>query len=464
MYTVHQHWDPLKVCAVGRSYPPEFYSRIQNPKIRNVLERIAIETEEDYQKLISKLEEFNVKVIRTDVSEDPEVYVNDGVLNVPPPMTPRDFTAMVGDTFYMPSDNYAENFNINELLSEIFQKIYNTTEGDNISYAISKEIEDCIEPDNKVSPKDSFYRLKARLVPGSKKSYQTGHLFSDPYNMCINIPQYQKKIDKWCVKKVGIGKLKYLLDFKNIIEKVVSAETQTIGSNYKFPNNKKFYSFRSIRDFLTENNVPIKYDTYVNSASMTRVGKDLFFSPMNIINDFNKDIFSKKWEKLFPNYNIHAVTKHGHSDGAFCPVKPGLIISLKGVQNYKETFPDWEVVHLPGQSWAKVKPFLELKSRNRGKWWIPGEENNDELTDYVEKWLSDWVTYVEETVFDVNMLVIDEHNVICNNYNKQVFDAFERHGITPHIINFRHRYFWDGGLHCITSDIAREGEQKNLFA
>ena len=99
MYTVHQHWDPLKVCAVGRSYPPEFYSRIQNAKVRNVMERIAIETEEDYQKLISKLKEFNVKVIRTDVSEDPEVYVNDGVLNVPPPMTPRDFTAMVGDTF-----------------------------------------------------------------------------------------------------------------------------------------------------------------------------------------------------------------------------------------------------------------------------------------------------------------------------------------------------------------------------
>jgi hypothetical protein len=61
------------------------------------------------------------------------------------------------------------------------------------------------------------------------------------------------------------------------------------------------------------------------------------------------------------------------------------------------------------------------------------------------------------------MLVIDEHNVICNGYNKDVFDAFERHNITPHIINFRHRYFWDGGLHCITSDIAREGEQKDYF-
>ena len=76
--------------------------------------------------------------------------------------------------------------------------------------------------------------------------------------------------------------------------------------------------------------------------------------------------------------------------------------------------------------------------------------------------MDDWVGYVEETVFDVNMLVIDESNVIVNNYNKKAFDAFERYGITPHIINFRHRYFWDGGLHCMTSDISREGEQKSI--
>ena len=73
--------------------------------------------------------------------------------------------------------------------------------------------------------------------------------------------------------------------------------------------------------------------------------------------------------------------------------------------------------------------------------------------------MDDWVTYVEETVFDVNMLVIDEKNIICNNYNKNLFDALDRWGITAHLVNFRHRYFWDGGLHCITSDLKRRGEQ-----
>jgi hypothetical protein len=46
--------------------------------------------------------------------------------------------------------------------------------------------------------------------------------------------------------------------------------------------------------------------------------------------------------------------------------------------------------------------------------------------------------------------------------NKE-FKAFNQRGITPHVVNFRHRYFWDGGLHCITSDISREGKIKDYF-
>ena len=45
MYSVYQHWDPLKTCIVGRSYPPEFYAWIKNTKTRSIFERIAQETE-----------------------------------------------------------------------------------------------------------------------------------------------------------------------------------------------------------------------------------------------------------------------------------------------------------------------------------------------------------------------------------------------------------------------------------
>ena len=455
MLTVHQHWDPLKVCAVGRSYPPEFYYRIKNPRVRNVMERIAIETEEDYQKLIKKLEEFDVTVLRTDISEDSEVYVSNGVLNIPPPMTPRDFTAMVGDTFYMPGDNYGVNFDVELIIANLFEKVYRHKMGTSVTYDFCKQIEDCIDPANKISPRESFLRLKSRMSRGIAKPHKHTDLYLD-------VPQSIK-----LGASLHVQKLQNYLDFDPIINKIISSETCTIGSNFKFPNNKKFYSFSTIRNFLEKNNVPIVYDTYVNSASMTRVGKDLFFSTINGINEMRKNEFSRKWEKMFPNYNVHAITVNGHTDGCFCPIKPGVIISRKNPDLYKESFPDWEVVQLDQDAlsaYRELKKFKKLKKINRGKWWIPGEEDNDDLTNYVETWLSDWVTYVEESVFDVNMLMIDNKNIICNGYNKKIFDAFERHDITPHVVNFRHRYFWDGGLHCITSDISREGEQGSYFS
>ena len=122
MVSLYQCFDPLKVCIVGRSFPPEFYSSISNIKVRSSMERVAIETEEDYQKLISKLEEFGVTVLRTDVSDNVEDYMSKGVVSSPPPMTPRDFSAQVGETFYMPSENYGENFDVESLYWGLYRK------------------------------------------------------------------------------------------------------------------------------------------------------------------------------------------------------------------------------------------------------------------------------------------------------------------------------------------------------
>jgi hypothetical protein len=133
------------------------------------------------------------------------------------------------------------------------------------------------------------------------------------------------------------------------------------------------------------------------------------------------------------------------------------------VPTYQNTFPGWEVVYLPDQSWSAIGPFLSLKQKNKGKWWIPGFEQDQAVIDCVESWLGHWTGYVEETVFDVNMLIIDPKNVMVFNYNKQVFDALDRYGITPHIVPFRHRYFWDGGIHCVTSDLHREGGMRDYF-
>ena len=335
MYSVYQHWDPLKVCIVGRSYPPEFYSWIQIPHVRSLFEKIAIETEEDYQNIVKKLESFGVEVLRPTVLSDSYHYLlPDDSRHLPPPMTPRDESVMVGDTFF-------QRFN---------------------------------------------------TAPG------------------------------W----VG--------GYEHIVEHVQS-QGNIVRKNYN--------------------------GQIINGAMISRIGRDLYFGTDRPSQDQSE--LQHLVDNEFKTTRNHIVDTSGHGDGTYCPVCPGLIISLTDVPTYADTFPGWEVVYLPGQSWDAVVPFLKLKEKNAGRWWIPGFEHDQDVVNTVETWLGHWTGYVEETVFDVNMLIIDPKNVIVFNYNKQVFDALDRYGITPHIVPFRHRYFWDGGIHCITSDLHREGSMQDYF-
>ena len=431
MVSVHQCFDPLKVCIVGRSYPPEFYSDIENVRVRSAMERVAIETEEDYQKLISKLEEFGVEVLRLDVSDNVDDYKNyDGVVNAPPPMCPRDFSAQVGDTFYMPSPKYGENFDVENLYFSMLNGDPNWEKGkvqEDREKVLAKYFEDLLHPGRPLSPEASLKMFRSR----EEMSYQA--------------LKFLQGVDREELEKV-----------------IMAAETNTIGSNHKFPSNKRVYAWKSVKKWLEDHNVPIVYDQYINTACCWRLGKDLFFNYVNIMNKLNEESFLKKWRRLFPEHRVHGVDVPGHGDGAMHLVKEGLIIAIKEEEFYKDLYPDWEIVTVDS-GWEQMKPFLKMKDKNQGRWWIKGEEDNVELIDHIDKWLGHWVTYAEESVFDVNVLPLDEQNCIVNGYNKKIFDAFDRHGITPHIVNFRHRWFWDGGLHCITSDVHREGKMKTFW-
>lgn len=370
-YSVYQHWDPLKVCAVGRSYPPEFYSWIKVPHVRELFERIAQETEEDYQKIIKKLNEFGVQVIRTQI---PKTVFLDGQFREPP-MNPRDYMVMIGETFY-------------ENCSFDFKDFYNSIKAN--SWPDCQSLEE-------------FYLLPNSIINEANEVY--------------HLNDYRD----------------YLSAYDNIINHVKSQG----------------------------NIVKSKVNGVINGAMVSRVGKDLYFGTIDYKGDFTQVEPTVKQE--FFDYRSHVVNTGGHADGSFCPVTPGLIISINDIPTYKDTFPGWEVVYLPNQSWDAIVPFHDLKKKNNGRWWIPGFEHDQDVVDTVETWLGHWTGYVEETVFDVNMLIIDPKNVMVFSYNKQVFDALERYGITPHIVPFRHRYFWDGGIHCVTLDLQREGTMKDYF-
>lgn len=325
-------FQPLRTCMLGRSYPPEFYSKIPNSKVRSVMERLAAETEEDYQSLEKVLKSFDITVYRPDIFAHNDfaeymLLVNGQERYQVPPMNPRDNLLVYGNTM---------------LVDRPWGKSY----------------------------VDFYDGLLARID----------------------------------------GQIYHSRD---------SADLRGIGM-----------------------------------PGITRVGTTVFCdqaAPQDVI------------ARYLPEAHCRSVPIGSHSDSVFCPVTPGLIVSTVNVESYADTFPDWEVVYVPDTRWQDMRPFLELRKKNRGRWWIPGQETNDDLIDYVNTWYAHWLGYVEETVFDVNMLVIDEKNVICTRENPQVFEAFRRHDVTPHVVNFRHRFFWDGGLHCISLDLERHGEQIDYF-
>lgn len=103
-------WDQLTQCIVGRGYAPEFYQDIKDSKVRESLQKISIETEEDYSNIVKVLESLNVSVTRPCVNDQLNImdFVNsDGRVGfnesksftlIPrPPMQPRDSFLVVGN-------------------------------------------------------------------------------------------------------------------------------------------------------------------------------------------------------------------------------------------------------------------------------------------------------------------------------------------------------------------------------
>ena len=383
MYTVYQHWDPLNVCLVGRTYPPEFYNWIQDTRTRSRFEQMAQETEEDYQNLISLLtHRFGVKISRPEFPQDLDSLFIQGKW-VQPPTAPRDYFLMIHDKFWVP-------------------KVPNA------SHAWSV-----------------FYRQ-------NKKSWCSDYV--RPSDFYEAWPEYASEI-----------KEKF----------AVFSQTDQQHLDMKL----KFYT-HVFDDIKAQGNKIMHTDLdFVNGCFVSRIGKNLFFATQTYHDD--KQSILNQVNQLFPDTTNKVVNSGGHGDAVYCPVAPGLIISLSDIPTYADTFPGWEVVYLPPSNYAHMREFEFSMKRNKGRWFIPGFEKDTNLSNIVDYYFDEWVGQVSETVFDVNILIVDHKNIVVSTYNDKVEQACARHGIEMHVSSFRHKYFWDCGIHCITNDLSRKGELKS---
>ena len=385
MYSVYQHWDPLLTCIVGRTYPPEFYSWIKDSTTRKRFEKMAVETEEDYQSLINLLgNRFGVNVLRPEFPQDLSALYIDGKW-VQPPTAPRDYFIMIHDKFWIPR-------------------------GPNASHAWSV-----------------FYRQNK---PPHCPDYVRPTDFYETWpNYAIDI---QEKFAKFC--KIDQKHLDAKLSFySHIFDDIQSGGTEIVNTDLDF----------------------------INGCFVSRIGQNLYFATQTYYD--NKQTILNKVNELFPTTNNMVVNSGGHGDAVYCPVTPGLIISLNDIPTYKDTFPDWEVVYLPPSNYSHMREFEFSMKRNKGRWFMPGFEQDTNLIQMVDHYFDEWVGQVSETVFDVNILIVDPKNIVVSTHNDLVEKACARHGIEVHISPFRHKYFWDCGIHCVTNDLNRQGTVQNFF-
>lgn len=332
-YKFNAPWHPLKKVCLGRSYPEAFYKDIRNGKIRNVLQQLAYETEEDYKNIQNVLESLGVTVVR--------------------PIIP--------------------DSNIMDYVNQKGQLNYKTTK----SFTLI--------PKPPMQPRDS------QLIVGDKL----------------------------------------------------------------LATNSEITMYKSVLEHNQINHVPKRLQ--FDAPLVTVIGNSL------IVDKRDHPWLGNYMSEYFTDRKIIAVDIGGHNDAVFAPILPGVIISTHYKKCYKESFPKWNVFHIKKQSWNALPKWRKLKHSNQDKWWMPGEENNKEFVHFVDDWISHWLGFVAETVFDVNVLVVNPKIVLVNNYNAEVFAFFKKHHIEPIITSFRHRFFWDGGIHCITSDLYREGEPEDYI-
>lgn len=357
MYSVFQHWDPLKVCVIGKSYPPEFYNWILNTNTRRHFERLAEETEQDYQTLITLLQgKFGIQVLR------PQLPVDLSSLNVhgrwvQPPVCPRDYFIMIQDKLWVPT-------------------VPNQVHADR---AVVRQ---------NLLTREEFNVMDQALLDAKLSCY--ADIFHHIHEQGNTIQQTN-------------------LDF-------------------------------------------------VNGCFVSRIGENLFFATQEYSEDQAQLL--QTVNSHFPDTCNQIVNAGGHGDATYCPVAPGLIISLRDIPTYADTFPGWEVVYLPSSNYEHMREFQASMRINRGRWHIPGFEQDQNIVNIVDHYFNDWVGNVSETVFDVNILVIDQKNIVVSAHNDRVESACARHGIEVHVSPFRHRYFWDAGIHCITNDLHRIGHRQ----
>ena len=95
----YTHWQPLEEAVVGRVYPPDYFDFVKDAQVRNQLQQVLFESEEDLNNLTKVMESHGVTVRRPELM--PKIQfenIQHNTVTAPlPPLTPRDWQITLGE-------------------------------------------------------------------------------------------------------------------------------------------------------------------------------------------------------------------------------------------------------------------------------------------------------------------------------------------------------------------------------
>lgn len=253
--------------------------------------------------------------------------------------------------------------------------------------------------------------------------------------------------------QLAIPKYKALFGEDRIDNKVFEDKLKFTRSVKNIKNWAKKFNLEVDDDEIER----LQEDTHLESfcaPNLTRIGKtiivDLWQCP-HIVDEYLL--------KYHPEYNYKKIWIGGHNDSVYTVIRPGLVLASIWFKPYAEIFDGWDIIWFHETDWERAyKNQNNLMMENTGCYWYPEKENNPQLESFIEKWLKNWHGQADESIFDVNVLMLDESTCVVNSDSPYLLNELEKRGIEPVVIPLRNRFFWDGGWHCNTLDIYREGD------
>jgi hypothetical protein len=160
-----------------------------------------------------------------------------------------------------------------------------------------------------------------------------------------------------------------------------------------------------------------------------------------------------EWMKRnLPNTRIIENDKWGHIDHGFFMIDDNTVICINK---------SWVPEALHTKDIIEIEDYVEVLDYSK----IVEDFATTEGTlsqAWIDKWLNEWKGYVQDVAFDSNVLVIDPKNILFSSKQPKLFKFLEQKGITCHVVNMRHSMFWEGGIHCLTLDVKRRGERRQV--